>query len=459
MSINRRKFLGATVLAGAGSVLKATNQPLPSNSATRTFANGKPGIGVLGVGARGRNHVEQLLYRDDCEVVAINDIDQFSIDECNKLFTKVGKPLPKVYLDGDRGYLELLQNPAVDAIIIATPWEWHSEMAIAGMKAGKYAATEVCGSFSIDECWELVNTHETTGSHLFFLENVCYRRDVMAVLNMVRQNLFGEMIHFEGGYQHDLREVKFNDGKQYYGGGVEFNEKGFHEARWRTQHSVMRNGDLYPTHGVGPIAMMNNINRGNRFIYLTSMASKARGLHDYIINHPRGGPEHPNAKIEFKLGDVITSMIKCNNGETITLFHDTNLPRPYSLGFRVQGTNGIWMDVNQSLMIHGKTKDHSWEPAEAMLKVYDHPLWKKYEKKAENAGHGGMDWFVINSFVECLKANKPATIDAYDAATWLSITTLSEESIALGSHPVTFPDFTRGRWIKRKNEFALGDMY
>jgi predicted dehydrogenase len=456
MSINRRKFLGATVLAGAGSIVtnkvKAANERSP-------MANGKLGLAVLGVGSRGQSHVEQILYRTDCDIVAINDIDQQSIDACKQLFSKAGKPMPTVYLNGERGYLDALKNPSIDAVLIASPWEYHSEMAINSMKAGKYAATEVCGAFSLDECWELVNTQESTGKHLFFLENVCYRRDVMAVMNMVRQNLFGEMLHFEGGYQHDLREVKFNDGKQLYGGGVEFNEKGYSEARWRTRHSVYRNGDLYPTHGVGPIAMMNNINRGNRFEYLTSMSTKGRGLHDYIINHPQGGPSHPNAKIEFKLGDVTTTMIKCSNGETMTLFHDTNLPRPYSLGFRVQGTKGIWMDVNQSLMIEGKTKKHSWENADALLKEFDHPLWKKYEKSAENAGHGGMDWFVVNSFIEGAKANKPAAIDVYDAATWLAITALSEQSIAAGSSAVSFPDFTRGRWMRKKNEFAVGDVY
>ncbi len=296
MSINRRKFISATMLAGAGTALTTKANATTESGPPSFMANGKLGIGVMGVGGRGRNHVEQLLYRTDVDVVAINDIDPLSIDECNKLFTKANKTLPKVYLKGDHGYLDLLNNPAVDAIIIATPWEWHSEMAIASMKAGKYTATEVCGAFSLDECWELVNTHEATGQHLFFLENVCYRRDVMAVLNMVRQNLFGELIHLEGGYQHDLRAVKFNDGKQFYGGGVEFNEKGFHEVRWRTQHSVYRNGDLYPTHGLGPIAMMNDINRGNRLTHLTSMASKARGLHQYVINHPKGGVNHPMPK-------------------------------------------------------------------------------------------------------------------------------------------------------------------
>lgn len=459
MSINRRKFLGASLFAGAGSLVSNQDTQTQTAGTKPRSANDKIGIGVIGVGGRGRSHVELLLYRDDCEVVAINDIDPMSIDACKKQFTKSGKAMPTIYLSDDYGYKELIKDPKVDAIIVATPWEWHSEMCIAGMKAKKYTATEVCGGFSLDECWELVNAHEETGTPLFFLENVCYRRDVMAIMHMVRQNLFGELIHMEGGYQHDLREVKFNDGKQFYGGGVEFNEKGFHEARWRTQHSVYRNGDLYPTHGLGPIAMMNNINRGNRMAFLTSMSTKSRGLHDYVVNHPAGGPSHPNAQIEFKLGDVTTTMVKCANGETFTLFHDTNLPRPYSIGFRVQGTEGIWMDVNQSLMLQGKTKAHSWEKADEWIKKYDHPLWKKHESKAEGAGHGGMDWFVINSFVECIKRNAPAAIDVYDAAAWLSITPLSEDSIAMGSMPVAIPDFTRGRWIKRKNEFAVNDEY
>ena len=264
---------------------------------------------------------------------------------------------------------------------------------------------------------------------------------------MVKQGLFGQLIHLEGGYQHDLRAVKFNDGEKAYGGGVEFGEKAFHEAKWRTQHSVKRDGDLYPTHGVGPVAQMININRGNRFLYLTSMSSSALGLHDYIINHPKGGKNHPNASIDFKLGDVVTTMIKCANGESITLFHDTNLPRPYSLGFRVQGTDGIWMDVNKSLLINGKTEDHKWTAAEDWLKNYDHPYWKENEQKAVGAGHGGMDWFLVDEFVNCVKENKIPPIDVYDAASWLSITPLSEQSIATGSSPMAFPDFTRGKWI------------
>lgn len=456
--MNRRNFLHQSSMATVGLLTPKTTPDAPIIENPKVNAD-KLRLGFIGVGLRGRDHLELALMRKDTEVVAICDIDPNAIAESQKLIEKAGKKAAKAYTDGTRAYLKLLENKEVDAVIIATPWVWHSEMAIAAMQAKKYVGVEVCGAFSLDECWQLVNTHEATGTHLFFLENVCYRRDIMAVLNMVKQNLFGELIHLECGYQHDLREVKFNDGKQPYGGGVEFGEKGFSEAKWRTLQSQYRNADLYPTHGIGPVAQMIDINRGNRLLYLTSTASKARGLQDYIVNHPKGGASHPNAKIEWKLGDVVTSVIKTNNGETIIVSHDTNLVRPYSLGFRVQGTRGIWMDVNKSLHIDGVSEKHRWQTAEETLKKYDHPLWKRYENDAQGAGHGGMDFFLLNAFVECAKRNETPPFDVYDAATWMSITPLSEQSIATGSMPQVFPDFTRGRWTERKNTFGLSDLY
>jgi hypothetical protein len=304
-----------------------------------------------------------------------------------------------------------------------------------------------------------VETYEKTKTPFFVLENVAYRRDIMAILNMVRQNMFGEIIHLEGGYQHDLREVKFNNGKQLYGGGVEFGEKAYSEAKWRTDNSVHRNGDLYPTHGLGPVANMINNNRGNRFLYLTSISSKARGLHNYVVEHPEGGKNHPNASVEFKLGDVVTTNIKCANGESILLSHDTNLPRPYSLGFRVQGTKGIWMDVNNGIHIDKVSKPHEWDVASDLLKKYDHPLWKKYESESEGAGHGGMDFFVLHGFFEALKNNESMPMDVYDFVSWAAVTCLSEQSVEQGSAPVYFPDFTRGKWMTRKPIFGFDDRF
>ena len=189
------------------------------------------------------------------------------------------------------------------------------------------------------------------------------------------------------------------------------------------------------------------------------MASKARGLHQYILDHPNGGAAHPNARVGFKLGDVVTTCIQTALGESIILSHDTNLPRPYSLGFRVQGVKGLWMDINKSIHIEGKSPSHRWEPAEPYLKSYDHPLWQKYEKDAADAGHGGMDWFVLHAFIEALKNSEPMPLDVYDHASWAAFTCLSEQSIAQGGAVQSFPDFTDGRWISRHPVFALDDRY
>lgn len=416
-------------------------------------------LGFIGVGARGTGQLALTLRRKDIVVTAICDIDQDRLSNASQMVQDAGMKKPATYGDGPYAYQELLNRTDVDAVIISTPWVWHTPMAVDAMEASKAVGLEVAGAFDIQECWALVDAYEKTGTPFMILENVAYRRDVMAVLNMVRQDLFGEIIHLQGGYQHDLRHVKFNDGEQLYGGGVEFGEKAYSEAKWRTDHSLKRNGDLYPTHGLGPVANYIDNNRGNRFTYLTSTASKARGLRDYVANHPKGGSDHPNANLDYKLGDIVTTVIKCANGETIVLTHDTNLPRPYSLGFRVQGTNGIWMDVNDGIYIEGKSPAHEWESDAEYMKKYDHPLWKKYEADTEGAGHGGMDFFVIHAFVEALKRNEPMPMDVYDAASWAAVTVLSEQSIADGSEPMHFPDFTRGKWINRKPIFGFDDRY
>jgi len=296
------------------------------------------------------------------------------------------------------------------------------------------------------------------------MENVCYRRDVMAVLNMVRQGMFGELLHLQGGYEHDLREVLFNDGTPD-GAGVDFGEKGFSEAKWRTNHYVTRDGELYPTHGLGPVAVMLDINRGNRLTKLSSVSTKARGLHRFIVNNPKGGPNHPNAKIKFKEGDIVTTQLQTANNQTIVLTHDTSSPRPYNLGFRVQGTNGIWIDNHAGeptaglIYFEGKSPEHTWENTKPYMEQYDHPLWKRYSKDAEGAGHGGMDFFVDNAFIECLKRDAEFPLDIYDLATWYAITPLSERSIAEGGTLQHIPDFTEGKWEHRKPLFCLDDKF
>ena len=446
--MQRRKFIkNASTLALGGSLAPE----LLAQNAERT--DKKARIAFIGVGLRGRNHVQNTFDFPFAEITAICDIDPSAIAITQKMLRDAGKKEAAVYGKTPRDYENMLLRDDIDGVVIATPWEWHVPMAVATMKAGKYAGVEVSATVTLQESWDLVNTFEKTGSHCMILENVCYRRDVMAVLNMVRKNLFGELTHLQCGYQHDLRFVKFNDGKQPYGGGVEFGEKGFSEARWRTQHSIDRNGDLYPTHGLGPVAEMININRGNQFLYLTSMASKGLGLHNYIVE--KGGKDHPNAKVKFKLGDIVQTMIKCANGETILITHDTNSPRPYSLGFRVQGDQGLWMDDGNQIYVDKKSPHDRWETDKAYMDEYDHPFWQKDGALAAGAGHGGMDYFVLRDFLTAVQTKTAPPIDVYDAAAWSAISPLSEMSIARGSQPVAIPDFTRGKWKTRKPVFGL----
>ncbi|NND14987.1 MAG: Gfo/Idh/MocA family oxidoreductase [Eudoraea sp.] len=449
---SRRTFIKQTSAAGAGLMISP-------NWAT-TFgkpANFQLNVGLIGVGLRGTNHLRNLIQRDDVQVTALCDIDPSRIDLATKMLRESKKPDVRIFGKNEWDYRNLLELEDLDAVIISTPWRWHTPMAVDAMKAGKYAGLEVSAALTLEECWDLINAHEESGTHMMILENVNYRRDIMAVLNMVRKGVFGELVHFRCGYQHDLREVKFNDGKQPYGGGVEFGEKAISEARWRTQYSVEKNADVYPTHGLGPIAVMADINRGNRFMSITSKATKAIGLHNHIVS--KGGVDHPNAKIKFKQGDVITSTIETARGETIIITHDCNLPRPYSLGFRVQGANGLWEVDGNRIYIEGKSEPHRWDAADSWLKEFDHPLWQEFGEYATGAGHGGMDFFVLQAFVQSAGKGIAPPLDVYDAAAWSAVTPLSERSIASNGAPQDFPDFTKGSWEKRTPYPWLKPLY
>ncbi len=449
-SMNRRSFIKTSAVIGTAASI------MPTSLFSST--SNKLQIGVIGTGLRGQWMTRLFLDRPDLDIPVICDIDDKMIDMVLNVFENQGRPKPKIYKNGPEDFRNMLSNEDLDGVYIATPWEWHHPMAIAAMENDIHVGTEVPAALTVNECWDLVNTSEKKNKLCMIMENVNYRRDIMAVLNMVRKGFFGELIHCQGGYQHDLRHVKFNDGKGPYGGGVEFGEKGFSEARWRTQHSVDRNADLYPTHGLGPVSPMLDINRGNRMMHLTSTASQSRGLRKYIVEN--GGENHPNSKINFKLGDVVTTVIKCAKGQTIMLSHDTNSPRPYSLNFRVQGTQGLWMKDNKSIYIEGKSpKDHKWESDESYLKENDHPLWKRFEEQAAGSGHGGMDFFIARAFIEALKDENYPVIDVYDAVSMSVIVPLSEKSIKLDSASIKIPDFTRGKWKNNKPIFGLDDRY
>ena len=408
----------------------------------QTKCNSKVKLGFIGLSGRGRSLLGTVLAMEDVDVPAVcelyEDRLQMGIDQVEAS----GREKPEGYKD----YRKLLERNDIDGVIIATSWTAHAEIAIAAMKAGKYVGTEVGGATSIQECWDLVKTSEETGMPCMMLENCNYGRTEMAILNMVKKNLLGELIHCQCGYEHDLR--------QEVACGIE-------NRHYRIHNYLNRNGDVYPTHGLGPMAKCLNINKGNRFINLTSMSSKSRGINEWVKENK--GEDHPFAKVNFALGDIVTTLIKCAHGETILIIHDTSLPRPYSRAGRVQGTKGIWMEDNKSIYIQGRSPEHTWEPFEDYLKEYEHPLWKEYLDLGVRGGHGGMDYLALRAYIESIKAKTDTPIDIYDTATWMAVTALSEQSVATGSSAVAFPDFTNGKWIDRKpglpSKYSLENVY
>ena len=304
---------------------------------------------------------------------------------------------------------------------------------VAAMKAGKHAATEVPAAVTLEECWQLVETAEKYRKHCVMMENCCYDRAEMMVLHMVRRGVFGEVLHGECGYLHDLRAVKFS-------------AEG--EGLWRRAHAMTRNGDLYPTHGLGPIAQCMDINRGDRFDYLVSMSGPSRGLQLYQQEHLAA--DDPRRSEKYVLGDMNLTLIKTVNGRTIYLVHDTNLPRPYSRIQTVRGTRGVKMGYPERIHIEGRSPADDWEPMlEKYAEEFEHPLWKSEAVKKASGGHGGMDYLEDYRLIRCLVAGEPLDADVYDAAAWSCTSALTEQSVAKRSRAMDVPDFTRGAWKTR----------
>ena len=449
--MKRRRFIQQAAVIGSGIPFLEYRSPSPKADSR------KARLAFIGVGMRGAYLLKEAVSQGFTEVVAVCDVDPKAIDNVKQTI-KEFKAREPVYFSGESDFEKIVKREDVDGVVIATPWKWHVPMSVASMKAGKYTGCEVLAGLTVAEIWELVNTFEKTGSPYMMLENVCYRQDIMAILNMARKGMFGAIQYAECGYQHDLRDYLFNNGTQMFGGGVEFGPKAINEAHWRTQHYVDRNGDLYPTHGVGPVSQIMNITRGNQYSYIVSMATPATGLNKYIMD--QGGKDHPNSKVKFICGDVVTSLIKCANGEVVKMTFDTSSPRAYSLGFRIQGNEGIWTEDAKGIYFQKlASKPHEYEPIEKYLDLYDHPYWKKYNALAKDAGHGGMDYFIIREFVDAVRYKKPLAMDVYDAAAWSVLSPLSEQSIAKNSQPIDIPDFTKGKWRTRKPVFGLNEDF
>lgn len=397
-------------------------------------------LGLIGLGARAETLLVSLFAAEDVEVAAACDVSDKAIDKIKGIFARNGRTPPAFFTD----HRDLLRCDDVAAVIISTSWISHLPIATDALRAGKYAAIEVGGTSSTEELWQLVHASEQTGTSCMMLENCCYARTELMILNMVRQGVFGEIIHCEGGYEHEMRDHLVR------GVGKDFE---------RSLHNRFRNGDLYPTHALGPIAKILGINRGNRFLSLTSTASKARSLS--LGARSEYGPGTPLGEVVFQNGDVVTTVIRCAGGETITLTRSVTLPRPYSRNGRVQGTRGIWLENANGIFIEGVSPTieeidvagnpyttHKWDPVDRFYDTYEHPLWRDYRDNTVG-GHGGMDWLVLQAFLDAVRNRTVTPIDVYDCAAWMSVTCLSEQSIALGSMPVAFPDFTNGKWMKR----------
>lgn len=393
-------------------------------------------LAVVGLGGRGTWWLGELLKMDDVEVTSVCDLHAERMENGRKMCAeKYGHEI-----FGSTDYREIVGRPDNVAVFIPTYWNDHIKVAIAAMKAGKYAASEVGPCQSVQQCWDLVRTSEETGMPYMMMENCCYDKDEMTVLNMIKKGMFGELIHCEGGYQHDLRGTLVR--------GFEHD----HERCWQNWH---RNAELYPTHELGPIMTYLGINRGNRMLTLTSTASKARGCKAYAEANGISAPEYHE-------GDVVKTEIRCANGETITLTHDVSLPHPYSRLGIVKGTKGIWSEDKHAVYFDGISPSETWEPIEKYYEDYGHPLWKKTGADDFTGGHGGMDWLVMRGFLEAVKNGTETPIDVYDSAAMMVVSVLSEDSIAMGGAPVAIPDFTDGRWVKRepgpKTIFSLWDL-
>ena len=437
--MNRRDFMKTGTVAGLGATGPGR---IPKGQPENNVR-----MGFIGVGGRGTTLLKICLTMEDVEIPAICDITKKNLHNAQALVEGSGRKKPEGYFKDEEIFNEMVARDDLDGVVIASPWEWHAPMAIATMKAGKYAAPEVGAASSVDECWQLVRTSEETGMPCMMLENSCFERPFMAVLRMIREGIFGEILHCQGAYEHDLRG-RIVKGK---GTGVVLKEGG----DYRTRHNRKRNGNIYPTHAIGPIATWLNIDRGNRFQYLTATATKSRGLHDWTVRNL--GKNHRFADIDWIHGDVVTSVIKCQNGESIIVNHDTNLPRPHTDMTRVQGTRGVWMNDSKTIHIEGRSPRKKWESFKPYQSEFEHPLWQRYLREGvRKGGHGGIDHLTLRSLVESIKSRSFPPIDVYDTASWRAITPLSEQSVALGSQPIPFPDFTDGKWMyKNRPIFGL----
>lgn len=395
-------------------------------------------IGYVGLGRRGTGMLRQCFAKmKDVEITVICDLIEERIEEGKRIIEESGKPTPKA----TTCYDDVVANAELDAIVIMTGWDSRPQMAKAAMLAGKYTAIEVGCSETLEECFELIKIYEQTGTPLMMLENCCYGRRELMALNMVKCGILGEIVHCTGAYAHYLNpDELFKE--------MMADPKSDRVTHYRLRHYVEGNRENYPTHELGPICKVLNINRGNRFVKLSSFASKSVGLKTFT--EKEFGKDNEYSKIDYKQGDIVNTIITCANGETVSITLDTTLPRAYySRNFSVRGTKGMTSEERSAVFLEGM-EEPTVNNEEEMYERFDHPLHREYSKIGTRGGHDGMDWLVCRAFVEAVKRGTNTPIDAYDSVTLLAVGALSEMSIAGGGIPIDFPDFTDGKWQNRE---------
>jgi len=432
--LNRRDFLKIGGVAAVGATVGVRVDASAADQSAYGVAFAAPPIplvriGYVGVGGQGGGHVNNLLKIPGCRITAVCDVREERTAWAVKTITAAGQPAPAVYNRGPRDFERMCETEDLDLVYNATPWEFHVPIMLSAMKNGKHTATEVPAAMTVDDCWAMVEAAEKYRRHCVMMENCNYDRMEMMAYNMVRQGVFGEILHAEGGYLHDLREIKFEN-------------RG--EGLWRRAWAEKLDGNLYPTHGLGPIANCLTINRGDRFDYLVSMSGPSRGLQAWAAEHEPA--DSPKRREKYVLGDVNTSLIKTANGKTVMVQHCTNLPRPYSRINIVQGTKGLFEGYPNRAYIEGRGRAHQWVNATDLQAEFEHPLWKELAEQAAGAGHGGMDYIEDYRLIKCLREGTALDMTVYDAAALSAPVGLSVESVAKRGRPIDFPDFTRGRW-------------
>lgn len=454
MGTNRRKFLrhlavGTSAIAAGFPTLATVVKDekdifIPSNHDVQRFNMSgyaapkleKVRIGIIGLGNRGSEAVDRLSYIDGAEVTILCDKKPERITAAQQTLLKKGLPKAKEY-SGTEGWKAVCESKDIDLIYTPTPWSLHTPIAVYAMKNGKHAATEVPAAKTIDECWQLVETSEKTKKHCMMLENCCYDFFELLTLNMVRNGMFGELIHAEGAYLHDLRELNFS--KTYYA------------DLWRLKENATRNGDLYPTHGLGPIAQCMNINRGDKMEHLVAMSSNDFMMEKIAEEKAKEDPFWLQFTGKHYRGNINTMLIRTFHGKTIMVQHDVTSPRPYSRIHLISGTKGIAQKYPSPERI---AFGHEWMKPEELKDLYTKyspPIVNHIGNIAKDVGgHGGMDFIMDWRLIDCLRNGLPLDQDVYDAASWSVVIPLSENSVANKSKSMTVPDFTRGSWKTNK---------